>query len=778
MNMVNMKFSSRFSQCLLAVGLLGVALSGGAQTTSNVGSSFQLMSPQEAMPMGMAQLAHSGRPTQRGEKTWSFKELGSRFAFNLRGVDGSDSVFFYVRADEVATGGHITLNYSYSPSLLSDYSHINVLVNDEVIQSIPATSENAGKLQTTQIKVPARLLVANNQLRVQLIGHYTLECEDPLHSSLWANVSNQSSLTLDLQRVTLVDDLSILPVPFFDARDPNRLELPFVFLGKAQEQALEASAIVASWFGALADDRGARFTAMQDRFPDQGHAVVFALRDAAQQFLRVGGSSDVASVTMMANPNDSKGKLLLITGSSAEQLRTAAQTLVLGGSVLTGSQAQIREAPQIQARHAYDAPRWLGSERPMKFGELMASQRLTVSGYNAPLIRLNLRLPPDLFTWRASPVDVDLKYRYTVQSGSVNSSLLLGVDQHYLKSLPLLGQEQLQARGSQFASMAPGEMLPARDIVHVPLYQLMNRSELNFRYMYDYIKEGFCKDALLDNVRGQIDPDSTIDISGRTHYLEMPDLAAFNDLGFPFTRMADLSETVVVLSEAPDEAELSAFLTTMGRMGESTGLPATGVNVVGAAASMGLGDKDLLIIGSADTLRATWSKYLPEYGAGQQKQFGSSDLVYRTSDWVSPNPSDRVRDQQSEVSYRSDGRSALLTGFESPVKDGRSVVVLTGTDSSSLNDITDAFLGVYPGQERISGSAVVVRGSKVSPLLAEKTYAVGSLDIWTRIQWTLYKWWQYAGKWRQFWIPALLGLIVLAFVISQIRVRRSSTHKT
>lgn len=233
-----------------------------------------------------------------------------------------------------------------------------------------------------------------------------------------------------------------------------------------------------------------------------------------------------------------------------------------------------------------------------------------------------------------------------------------------------------------------------------------------------------------------------------------------------------------MLSDAPDENELSAYLTTMGRMGESTGYPATGVVVLKAGESQKAGDKDVLLIGAADSIRRAWGEYLPEYGAAEKKQFGTSDLVYRTSDWVSPNPRDRIQDQQSEIQYSSEGRSGLISGFESPLHAGRSVVALTGTDSDALKDVTDALLGIHPDQERIKGSVVIVRGEKINALLAEKTYAVGSLDLWTRIQWTLANGWEAAGKWRSAWIAGLFGLILLAFLISRLLARRKAARQT
>jgi cellulose synthase (UDP-forming) len=77
---------------------------------------------------------------------------------------------------------------------------------------------------------PALFLPGDNQLNLRLIAHYARDCEDPFHSSLWANVSNvQSSFDLTIQSLPKVPDLSALPGPFFDKYDNGALHLPFVF---------------------------------------------------------------------------------------------------------------------------------------------------------------------------------------------------------------------------------------------------------------------------------------------------------------------------------------------------------------------------------------------------------------------------------------------------------------------------------------------------------------------------------------------------------------------
>ncbi|MFP3534208.1 cellulose biosynthesis cyclic di-GMP-binding regulatory protein BcsB, partial [Burkholderia sp. SIMBA_042] len=89
--------------------------------------------------------------------------------------------------------------------------------------------------------------------------------------------------------------------------------------------------------------------------------------------------------------------------------------------------------------------------------------------------------------------------------------------------------------------------------------------------VYEYAKLGECQNSILDNVRSAIDPGSTIDISGLPKYAAMPDLSLFADAGFPFTCMADLSETAVVMPEGAGVSDFSAYLTLRGVMGQATG---------------------------------------------------------------------------------------------------------------------------------------------------------------------------------------------------------------
>src|SRR5450830_1237103 len=285
---------------------------------------------------------HQGaRPANARTATFSLKQLGALFPLQLRGIRGNSGVTFSIRADQVVTGAKLKINYAYSPSLIPQLSHINVMVNEQVAATIPVPTEQAGQNLQREVIIPPRLITEFNRLNLELIGHYTRDCEDPTHSSLWANVGNDSVLELTLTPIAQANDLALLPQPFFDRRDALPLALPMVFAGTPSASTLEAAGALSSWFGALAGYRGARFPALQDQIPAQGNAIVFAVGN--QQI--PGGLSLPAlqgpTVAMVPNPNDATAKLLLVMGRDGKELKIAANAVAVGSPALSGQVATI-----------------------------------------------------------------------------------------------------------------------------------------------------------------------------------------------------------------------------------------------------------------------------------------------------------------------------------------------------------------------------------------------------------------------------------------------------
>ena len=703
--------------------------------------------------------------------TVTLKQLGRNYPMTLRGVDSTDSVSFNVRADSIVTGAKLNLEYAYSPALLADLSQINVLVNDEVAASLPLPKDKAGLPLQQTVDIPAHLITEFNRLSLQFIGHYTMSCEDPQHSSLWAKISNDSNLSIDVSPLVLPNDLSILPLPFFDRRDARPLILPFVFATSPDSTTLEAAGALSSWFGALSSYRGARFTSTINQIPVAGNAVVLL---SGSGDLQVGGVTLPAAkgptLNIITNPNDPNGKLLVISGRDSAELKRAATALVLGSQALSGNNVVIDSLTVVQPRKPYDAPNWLPTDRKVKLGELLPAQQFNVSGYNPGDITVPLNFPPDLFTWRDDGAPLDLKYRYTPQEKSNNSSFIVSFNDALIKSQSLPSEDKLDS-GVLSALKANDGNLEREVSVRLPLNSVALQSRLQLRYMFDYIKQGECRDIIIDNMRGSIDPESTLDLTGYDHFMAMPNLGVFKDAGFPFTRMADLSETAVVLPDHPGIAELDAFLTVLGRFGQSTGYPAVGVQVIEAAQVASAADKDLLVFGSGNNqpLLTLWADRLPAYDANGQQKFHLSDLPMRLRDWFSPDPEANMRKTKLAMAFSGGARSTYLTGFESPLKTGRSVVVIASGQPEGLADATNALIGGDEYTQSIQGSLVVVRGKNIEPLVADEDYYVGSLGTVKYLQWLMSR--------HVLWVLVLTGLGVVLLSGLAYLALRARAHK-
>lgn len=670
----------------------------------------------------------------------SFKELGKDYTMGLRGVESSDTVNFDMRADEVVTGAQLTLQYTYSPALLSDLSQINVMVNDEVAASLPLPKEGAGTLQKHTVEIPPYLITEFNRLSVQLIGHYTMQCEDPLHSSLWAKVSSDSQLDIQVSQVELPNDLAGLPLPLFDRRDRRALAMPFVFAAAPDNTTLEAAGAVSSWMGALASYRGARFATQVQRLPAQGNGIVLVdSREASHLDGLDLPAVQGPTLSLVSNPNDRFGKLLVIAGRDSDEIKRAATALVVGSRTLSGQSVQIDSVDILAPRQPYDAPNWLPTDRAVRLGELLETRQFNVSGYAPAMITVPMRLPPDLFNWREDGARLNLKYRYTPQQTSTNSSLMVSFNDNFIRSMNLPSVQSMGAGEKLLSALRSDDSLGREASMLLPLDSVALQSRLQLRFMYDYLKQGECGDIIIDNMRGAIDPESTIDLSGYDHFIAMPNLGVFKDSGFPFTRLADLSQTAVILPDNAGPADWDAYLTVLGRFGDSTGYPATAVSV-GQAEDVGqFADKDLLVLSSGNNqpLLKTWADYLPSRSEDASRYVEFSDLPLRLRQWISPDPVANLRKSRGALTFSGESGSSYVSGFESPLKSGRSVVLLSSPQQQRLGEITDALIGGEHYTQALQGSLAVIKGKQIESLVADETYYVGHLGPFKYIQWLL-----------------------------------------
>ena len=188
-------------------------------------------------------------------------------------------------------------------------------------------------------------------------------------------------------------------------------------------------------------------------------------------------------------------------------------------------------------------------------------------------------------------------------------------------------------------------LLDGKTDVSIPALKLgaVNQLRFNFQYM-NPMPGGSVENCItFQPVQNHvvIGDDSTIDFSKYYHFIAMPDLRAFANASFPFSRMADLSESIVVMPKAANEGQVATLLDTMGTVGAQTGLPAINVTVTDDGSQIQNKDADIMVIGNIpDKLKdeearrsagaggsvvgqhAAASDRVPEHHAGQRRSSG------------------------------------------------------------------------------------------------------------------------------------------------------------
>ncbi len=663
---------------------------------------------------------------------FNLRQLGAQGPLALRGTSELQGVEFGVRSDEVVTSAQLTLTGAMSAALLPEFSNVTVTLNEQYVGTINVNRDQPSF--TIDFPVSPVFFQDLNRLNFRFTGRTTPECNDPLSGLHWATIYDTSTLTMTLERLPPQRDLSRLPLPFFDARERTLFTLPFVMAASPGNDALKAAGIVASWFGAQAAFRGENYPVASEP-PLEGNAVMIVVGNEG----RANGGTFLPpingpTVGVIANPNDSTSSILLIAGRTGEEAVNAATTLVLGSRALSSDVAQVQPVT-LAARSPYDAPNWINSTRPVKFGELVDASDLQSYGYTG-MLHVPFRTAPDFYTWRDRAFSMNLRYRSP--PGPIidvaPSRLDVGINGIYLDTFSLGGGARRDSWLSRLLDL--GATQPTAR-VNVPTYDVFGFNDLQFFFDARPLHRGDCVNIPSD-LRMSVDPDSTIDMSRAYRFTEMPNLQFFVNSGFPFTRMADLSETAVVLPDRPSSVELTVFLDMMGRLGALTGYPPVRMAVVRPDGVNAVGDRDLLVMGTISRM--------PQVG----------DLLLRSgvsliSNRMSLRVPDTVESLRRVFSDRSEPErrraevalqtgisdsTAMMVGAQSPLSSGRSVVAMLAGSPQSLESAV-TLLRDTAQAPLIQGDLALLSGGQVTSYRVADAYTVGTLPFWLYPSWLL-----------------------------------------
>lgn len=635
----------------------------------------------------------------------SFEDLGADYPIRLRTVFGQASLPLNLRTNEVVTAAELELRVAHSPSLRFDLSHLTIAVNDQVIWTRPLEAADASG-KTYRVPLNPLLLVDRNQIRFELVAHYAKEgeCEDPTHSTLWADISNDSRLHLTLRTLDLPPTLEKMPAPWFDGAERNRLSLPIVLPSDPGLEIVRAASIVSSWFGAQADYRGADFPVHFATAP-AGHAVVF----------QIGGTQP--EVRALRNPVDGEGRLLVFSAPSDAGLVELAQAFALGHILMRGDSARLTDLKLPPTQSAW-ASRWPDLNQPLQLKNYLLGPS-SVSGLAPGPITYEFALPPDVYFLGRSGASLEVGYRAS-RAGNPKSALNLLLNNQYLGSTLLNADREriVDNETRQLDVEVPPELLRGK-----------NRVVGQFEFVRDTSKA--CEDFRAETLQGSIDPRSHLKLARHAHFAEMPALEKLVNGGFPFSKFADLSQTAIVLPERPSTSEISAALIVMGHIGRWTQDASVHVQVIPLSAIEDAVDRDLILIAPADA--STLSTSFEDLGVLQLRSDGAE---LRTASALSVMQA-RIEGRQLRDAERYAARVLVQSGsaigtlqqFQSPLSRGRSVVSIRTTGGADPRTV--ALSLTDPGRNQyVEGGLVLVTPTQITGYRVGESYGVGNLPWW------------------------------------------------
>lgn len=527
-------------------------------------------------------------------------QMGQPLGVVLSGGQLQGGIDFTLSADQVVTNAQLLLNLKVSPAMAARNTTLQLMLNGQPLGIVPLGSADSN-VSSYQLDIPAAMVVSRNSISFKINDGDALLCQRDLTSKYQVTIMPTTRLDLESQQLNIGADLSHFPRPFFDEMQMTPGIMAFAFPAKTQPEQVSAAALVASWLGIQADYRGISFEALHDKLPEK-NGILFGKPGES-----IGGltlpKSQGPLLQIIDNPGNPVYKLLLVVGSNDQQLKSAAWRLTRGQFKTLTSSLPV-EAQSIPVSKPYDAPRWISTDRPVRLGELLRKdQSLTVSGIWHDSLRLAFRAAPDLFMWDGDTIPLKIGYRFPSESwiDEERSHLAMTFNGTFLHNLPVNKQGALEQLWHKLGGDARQENY------NMPLepYLIYGDNQLALYFHIETKENAPCSVLLNNNIKSRIDEDSWIDLSKTRHFSLLPNLSYFVGASFPFTRLADYSQTVLLLPENPAESEIGTLLDLAARSGNATGTALNNNRVMfglpsGGANQLHLSESDVLAVSTME----------------------------------------------------------------------------------------------------------------------------------------------------------------------------------
>lgn len=616
--------------------------------------------------------------------TISVGEMGQTSGILLTGGQLQSGIVFTLPGDEVITNARLNLSLKVSQALAARNTSLQLMLNGQPLGTLPLSASDSDS-EDYQLDIPAAMVVSSNNLSFKINDADQLLCERDSASQYQVTILPKTTLALEGQQLNVGNTLRNFPRPFIDPLRMTPSSVAMVFGQSVTPGKVSAAAILSSWLGIQTDYRGINFPVLRNEIPEK-NGIVFA-----QPGETIGGLvvPDVTGPTLQLvdNPVNPVYKLMLVIGKDEDELRQAAWRLTQPLNVDTASLAVAGQ--NIPLSKPYDAPRWINTDRPVRLSELLRKdQSLTATGIWHDALRVNFRAAPDLFLWDGETLPVQLNYRFPSETWiDENKSFLnVGLNGTFLRNLPVNKVGLLENIWHRLGGDARQENYTLK----LDPYLIYGDNQLQLYFNIKPKENAPCAVLTNNNIKSRIEDNSYIDLSHTRHFTLLPNLAYFVGASFPFTRLADYSQTVMMLPSSPGNAEISTLLDLAGRSGNATGVALSHNSVMfgvpaGGTAWQRLQNSDVLAVSTlAQTaFNRSMLQGTPYDVNGHTLGVKEPTLLDNLRGWLTGDWYRQAVDADRYFSSNEDWRGFI--SYSSPWNSSRVVVMTVATDDAQLS---------------------------------------------------------------------------------------------
>ncbi|WP_431223105.1 cellulose biosynthesis cyclic di-GMP-binding regulatory protein BcsB [Serratia sp. L9] len=508
--------------------------------------------------------------------TLSVTEMGQPSGLTLSSWQRQSGITFTLPTDWVVTDGNLRLDIEVSPALMESDTELHLMLNGQPLSTHRLSQLHDAKV-TYQVPIPAAMIVARNNLSfsIESGSDAAMQCEKGADNKYWVKVLPTSRLQLENQVLNIGQNIGRFPQPFFDPQAMQPATVEVIFGETKRPEEVAAAAIVSSYLGKITRYNNLDFLVLQDQLPEQ-NGIIFA-RPGEQIGQLTLPQAEGPTIQVIDNPLNPVYKLLLVMGRNSSEMRQAAYRLV--SQPLPEKTTSLAVKPvKIPLRQPYDAPRWIDTTKPVSFSQLVANvNELTVSGVYHDAVRIAFRAAPDLFIWDGRNVPLQIDYRFPTDSwiDENKSQLSATLNGTFLRNMSVNKRGLLELFWHQFG----GDIRQESYRLPLPPYLIYGDNMLELYFSIVPKNNSSCNPVDSNTIKSHIGPDSYIDLSKTYHFTELPNLSYFVGASFPFSKLADFSQTVLLMAEKPTINEVRTLLNLTARSGASTGSAVGNVDI-------------------------------------------------------------------------------------------------------------------------------------------------------------------------------------------------------